>query len=384
MYQNYSEGDEIYLIGFSRGAFTARSIGGLISSVGLLTKKGLSSFYPIFRDWEHQNNPNFKRVLETSSLPLDRPSLKVGDDTYFKYLSERDLSRKSIPVIKAIGVWDTVGTLGVPTMKLLGIPLHVGSTLEYSFVNTQVAPNVENAYQALALDEKRTPFQPTVWETPRKDSNSKLKVLKQTWFPGVHTSIGGGYADTSISDITLAWMITQLSAHLQFDPDYIPRQQKLNAEFYGTIPVPIREWALGLIPRSDKGLLNTMSSRSLRTPGEYHATSPETGKKLPQTLVETHEFIHPSVRYRRDEGGQAVVDNKEDYSSRAVYVPDAITDWKYLEGDAAVKVAGEKWRGYGVWLTPHGTFIVEEKIKDGTPEMDLITGWPGVEEKLFP
>jgi hypothetical protein len=131
--------------------------------VGLLTKKGLGAFYPIFRDWEHQNNPSFKPELSTSSLPIDRPRLKIGDDTYFKYLSDRDLTRKNIPVIKAIGVWDTVGTLGVPTMKVFGIPLHVGSTLQYSFINTQVAPNVENAYQALALDEMRTAFQPTVW-----------------------------------------------------------------------------------------------------------------------------------------------------------------------------------------------------------------------------
>jgi hypothetical protein len=210
-----------------------------------------------------------------------------------------------------------------------------------------------------------------------------LKLLKQTWFPGVHTSVGGGHADTSISDITLAWMITQLSAHLQFDPDYMPRQRTLNAEFYASILVSIREWALGLIPRSDKGPLNTMSGRSMRTPGEYHATDPETGKKLPRTLVTTHEFIHPSVRYRVDQKGQTVVDNKQDYSDKTVYAPPPIKDWKYLEGDEAVKVAGEEWAGYGVWLTKNGTFIVEEKIKDGTPEMGLVDGWPGVEEKLF-
>ena len=68
--QNYDEGDEIYLIGFSRGAFTARSIGGLISSIGLLTRHGLGAFYPIFKDWEHQNDDKFKPEYATNSLPM--------------------------------------------------------------------------------------------------------------------------------------------------------------------------------------------------------------------------------------------------------------------------------------------------------------------------
>lgn len=58
--KNYNEGDEIILIGFSRGAFTARSIGGLIASIGLLTSKGMTDFYPIFLDWENQRDRNFK------------------------------------------------------------------------------------------------------------------------------------------------------------------------------------------------------------------------------------------------------------------------------------------------------------------------------------
>ena len=90
---------------------------------------------------------------------------------------QRGLTRPDIP-IKAIGVWDTVGSLGVPSLKLFGFSLHTDTTVEYSFVNTELAPNVENAYQALALDEVRSAFTPTIWEKPGPN-----QVLKNTWFP---------------------------------------------------------------------------------------------------------------------------------------------------------------------------------------------------------
>ena len=80
---NYCPGDEIFLLGFSRGAFTARSIGGLIDSVGLLTKKGMSDFYPIFRDWENQGNDNYADRLE-ANLFKNRPSF--SDVNYLKRL----------------------------------------------------------------------------------------------------------------------------------------------------------------------------------------------------------------------------------------------------------------------------------------------------------
>ena len=280
-------------------------------------------------------------------------------------------------------MWDTVGSLGIPSLTLFGIPLHKASTHEYSFVNTEVPLNVEHAFQALALDDCRTPFQPTVWESPAPDARSALKELKQTWFPGVHTSVGGGYKDTSISDITLAWMIQQLSPFLQFDETYVPRQQVQNVEFYKGLGVPLRPWGMGLIQRSDKGFLNTMTGRSPRTPGEYTATDGNTGKTLPRKLVKTHEFMHPCVQYRINNGGQAVVDSAADYASTAVYAPKALEGWTYLQGDAAVKKAGKAWEGYNVWWKEStGTYIVEEKLEAESVEMELVQAWPGVEAEI--
>lgn len=78
--KNYEDGDEIFLIGFSRGAFTARSIGGLIRDIGLLTGKGLDSFYPIFKDWENQANPDYKPLYGTEFWPINRP--RFSDPSY--------------------------------------------------------------------------------------------------------------------------------------------------------------------------------------------------------------------------------------------------------------------------------------------------------------
>ena len=94
------------------------------------------------------------------------------------------------------------GALGIPSIGIL--PHH--PAMEYTFVDTMVAPNVQHAFQALALDEHRLPFSPTIWETPAGRTDLDLR---QCWFPGVHSNIGGGYPDTMMPDITLAWMVSR-------------------------------------------------------------------------------------------------------------------------------------------------------------------------------
>lgn len=390
--QNYDEGDEIFLVGFSRGAFIARSISGLISSVGILTKPGIGAFYPIFKDWENQNNAAYQPKLKTYLWPLEgRPTFRDGSKAYYDKLVAAGLSHPTLPLIKAIGVFDTAGSLGVPTIRLFGWQLHTHSTREYAFTNTEVAPNVEHAYQALALDERRTPFTPPLWETPADDSGAVLKELKQTWFPGVHKGIGGGYADTSSADITLAWMITHLSQFLDFETAYILQQREQNVQFYKDRKeptVPTYPWAMGLLQPSDSGLDATITGRTVRTPGEYRATNPDTGAELARRLVKTCEFIHPSVRYRIDQHGAAVVKNADDYSNmdKTLYQPDALKGWEFISGKETTDVGGPEWQGRAKWVVKRATgntvFIVEDNIKKDTAEAELLGGWPGVEAEL--
>lgn len=379
---NYQEGDEIFLVGFSRGAFIARSLGSLIAGIGILTRSGLGAFYPIFKDWENQNIPGYRPKLETHSWPLrHRPKFMKGSRHYWHALVDAGLSGPAIPAIKAIGVFDTVGSLGVPTIKLVGVPIYIHSDREYAFTNTEVPPNVEYAFQALALDERRAPFSPTVWESPKPDSGAILRRLKQTWFPGSHSGIGGGYQDTSSSDITLAWMITQLSPFLAFDRSYVKRQREQNVEFYHRKGVRVLSWAMGLLQASDTALYASLTGRQTRTPGEYCLIDPITGDTTSQRLTDTCEFIHSSVHHRIKRNGAALVKKAGDYDimDQTLYQPDALRDFRYVRSSKADRWGGEYWRGYEKWVkrNPDGsvTWIVEDTIEPDTAEMDLLKGW---------
>lgn len=292
-------------------------------------------------------------------------------------------------------MWDTVGVLGVPQIELVGMNLYDPSHREFSFVDTKVPSNLEYAYQALALDEDRKPYSPTLWESPKSDDRSILKRLKQCWFPGVHSSVGGGYEDTSISDITIAWMVTQLSRHLAFDPGYILQQKKMNEQFYINEKVPVCSWGMGLIPRADTGTLNALLGKATRTPGDYYAMDPVTGRPTKERLTDTCEFMHPSVQYRISNHGPGLAPSSTKPAT-GDYQPKALAGWKYIgpnkpwrDGDVrGIGADAEKWDSYGKWMTTRRNgdtvFIVEEQIDHGTPEINLLEAWgPDVAAKVL-
>jgi len=210
-------GDDIILIGFSRGAFTARSVADLIATVGLLTNEGLDRFSDIFGDYENISDAKRDNFL-TALAPFDPNDDDDDDDakatykakwvkkrkeTYLKHLIKEGYTTEP-PPITAIAVFDTVGTLGIPPMPIFGIH---GSAKQYKFSDTMLSPKVVHAFQALALDEPRYAFRPALWEKPA----GSLTHLKQVWFPGNHGNIGGGWCDQQMADITLAWMVDQLA-----------------------------------------------------------------------------------------------------------------------------------------------------------------------------
>lgn len=174
---NYEEGDELFFLGFSRGAFTARSTVGLVRNSGILTRD------------------NADRVDEAYGLYRDRADTKKPNGTEAK-IFRREYSHPDTK-IHFIGVWDTVGSLGIP----LKIPF---LTRRWSFHDTELSSWVEFAYHAVAIDEQRKPFKPTLWN---KQAHSTDQTLEQVWFSGVHCNVGGGYGDAGLSDITLLWML---------------------------------------------------------------------------------------------------------------------------------------------------------------------------------
>lgn len=187
---NYEEGDEIFLFGFSRGAYTARSIGGLIHNMGILKR------------------PHFHRLNEAYSYYRNKsPDWRPGSEKALAFQNESCWPSKDIHLV---GVWDTVGSLGVPYGLLLGKV--ADAIFKCSFHDTRLSSSIKSAYHAIAEDERRWPFRPNQWELNPK-YHTELDNFKEEWFPGTHSDVGGGYPETGLSDVALAWMLDNAAKH---------------------------------------------------------------------------------------------------------------------------------------------------------------------------
>ncbi|KAJ5449609.1 uncharacterized protein N7458_006058 [Penicillium daleae] len=191
--------DEIYLIGFSRGAFTARCIAQFINDVGLLHKWGLVNLQTLFGLWKKQDEVSDKdRVKTTEEL------LQLCVD-----LEKKGQLRRKIK-IKVCAVWDTVSSLGLPTVG--EFPQLFSRKLR--FVGSDMCDSIQNGFQALSLHDHRRPFSPIVWKAPHDLGN---RTLKQCWFVGYHSDVGGGYKCDGLAHLPLVWMMSQLKDYLWFD-----------------------------------------------------------------------------------------------------------------------------------------------------------------------
>ena len=194
---NYEENDQIIMFGFSRGAYTVRSLAGLVSLVGLIRKGDLDQMPRI---WDYYR-----------TSPADRRK---------DFIDERMVAAR--PSIDLIGVWDTVGSLGIPG-NFLG---RIGRR-RHEFHNVTLGQMIKRAYQALAIDEHRKLYAPAVWDTSKK---AEGQTVEQVWFAGAHSNIGGGYDDPILSDQAFLWMISKARPLLDFDDDYLKRRVDQLAE----------------------------------------------------------------------------------------------------------------------------------------------------------
>ncbi|KAL6823960.1 hypothetical protein V8C40DRAFT_279807 [Trichoderma camerunense] len=303
---NHMDGDEIFLVGFSRGAFTARSVAGMIGNLGLLTREGLEYFYPIFKDMENWNNDNYDDEFPGQPFP-NKPKGPNAAAVYRKRLEELGYTRVyqengELIKIKAVCVWDTVGSLGIPKVST------------YKWHDTSLSDRIEHAFQALALDETRAPFSPAVWE--RLPENRLTTDLRQVWFPGNHGNCGGGWPDQEASDSSLAWMMDQMaSVGVEFDLSCLERVAQKTIGYYKSLqttkkkgpkwavdPIyssnqPVRPWALGSINKAGS-FIYKLSGFEDRTPGLYKRTDPKTERDTNIFLQDTNERIHSSARVR--------------------------------------------------------------------------------------
>ncbi len=188
---------------------------------------------------------------------------------------------------------------------------------EYSFYDTSLHECVENAFQALALDEERAPFAPALWEKPRGSNTN----LKQVWFPGVHSNVGGGYDDADLANITLAWMMSRVEPFIDFRPDSLVQSYQQNKQYYRASGQKTRWWSFGEILNSMMGVYSFAGKRT-RTPGNYFRTDPFNGRTTSKRLKNSNEYIHASVRSRVGLGGPGIQD-------RGRYDCKALDDWSF-------------------------------------------------------
>jgi uncharacterized protein (DUF2235 family) len=175
--KHFEPGDELFFFGFSRGAFTARSTAGLVRNVGILRPDEVD------------------RIDEAYALYRSRSAHPRS--------TEAELFRQSFSAetrIRFIGVWDTVGALGIP---MNGLRWANAMNRRWQFHDTDLSTTVDSAFQALAIDEKRRPFAPAVWH---QQPDAGGQQLEQVWLAGVHCDVGGGYPESELADIALWWL----------------------------------------------------------------------------------------------------------------------------------------------------------------------------------
>jgi uncharacterized protein (DUF2235 family) len=192
--EHFQAGDQIYLIGFSRGAATMRSLSSIIHYFGI--------------------------------LPRSRPELIDQAYKIYKKRSEEPLKKRADAFVRRhhtmwtrirfIGCYDTVAALGLPWARASAV-LDIVPIFQHQFHDLRLSESVETAVQALAIDDERKTFHPVLWDPEFLDYQS----VHQVWFTGMHTDVGGGYKEHGLSDISLVWLTEQaVECGIRIYPDH--------------------------------------------------------------------------------------------------------------------------------------------------------------------
>ncbi len=203
---HYDPGDDIFIFGFSRGAYTARSLAGFIAKCGLLMAGGALGVTQLYNRYRRKDARTLWALLDA------RDNGTLDDAT----LEEQWMLKYSMAIhIKLVGVWDTVGELGIPLFSIPGISR---STL--AFLTTGLRRPIDNGFHALAIDEHRRAFSPTLWTVRHADDPDPdappprlLSSVEQRWFVGAHANVGGGYESDPLPQIPLRWIMNKASLH---------------------------------------------------------------------------------------------------------------------------------------------------------------------------
>ncbi|RAH50518.1 T6SS phospholipase effector Tle1-like catalytic domain-containing protein [Aspergillus brunneoviolaceus CBS 621.78] len=393
---NYAPGDEIYIFGFSRGAYTARALAGLICNMGICLPDMMNDWWSMYADYKL----NFKRQAAEKKAKEEESGMH-----YMKswgktkpYTDWKERFHKAVE-IEVVGVFDTVGALGIPTNVWWDFSER--NEANYGFHDTKLHNQIKHAFHALALDEDRAPFTPTLWSRP----SGVTTKLVQCWFPGYHINVGGGSDNTvksygdleAMANLALVWMIDQVRhrTSLAFEDHALARfyhhynctivdlsrrgfQQGSKHHYthaetahwyswdnpHATHITGYGGWGLGYRP-DGWGRETALAGDIPRIPGQYAKANAEGA---------TDEFIHPIVRYATSEAHRQV----HPRGSPLYYEPQALKDFVPVKNPPPP--ADNPWLKYEGWYWKK----VDKETGETTliPEMAL---WEDVgrEDMLF-
>jgi uncharacterized protein (DUF2235 family) len=213
--EHYVAGAQIFIFGFSRGAFTARSLAGFISKCGLLKPGSPLSMKQLYERYRKGTATSVRALVHTDQ------GLSV-EDRWLKTYS------RAVPVWFQ-GVWDTVGSLGMPLPLVPHVSRH-----DFDFLETDLRINDTHAYHALAIDEHRKPFAPTLWTktvpaTGDDAAERDFPHVEQRWFVGAHANVGGGYENDLLAQVPLKWLMDKAALHGLVFTDSVEVDEGANA-----------------------------------------------------------------------------------------------------------------------------------------------------------
>ena len=213
----YKIGDEIQIFGFSRGAYTARSLAGMLRKCGILTNPTparVNDAFDLYRLAGPEHHPDALKVLNARRALSPHVATSMSDVNWRVVNPPQDRTEDShFLKIRYLGIWDTVGALGVP-ISLLG-PVASLWNRRYSFHDTSLSSMVEGARHAIGLDERRVFYRPSLWgnleqsqegEGLNRGDRGPLRPYQQVWFIGTHAIVGGSGASRGLATLTLDWV----------------------------------------------------------------------------------------------------------------------------------------------------------------------------------
>lgn len=322
--ERWRSGDEIYIFGFSRGAFEARSLASFIVLFGV--PKDAASF-PFEKAWSIYSAPPEQRT--TADLDEIR-------------------SLTAYPVrIKCVGVWDTVGNIGNPFYS----GGWIGRRLK--FHDTRLSDAIDAGFHALSIDEYRAPFRPTLWTRSITAPLDTAQVIEQVWFAGCHADVGGGYRETALSDISLHWMIERVHAvtGLAFDSTKLASSTRPDALGPQHLPPTTPRFLLDrLLPniRLVKQAIEAIPTWRRNMFGGWRTCQVAEGE------VAVNEMVHPSVLERY---GRQVVEHGEKSSRIIEYRPHNLAP--LMDGNESPVDEEPRPQRRIKLFTVHGTFANE-------------------------